>query len=206
MARDSSANRTVLTPEVIRAALIRLAEVLADADVSASITIYGGASLALAYFENDRTATADVDGSYYPVEAVEHASRRVGEEMGLADGWLNNRMQMFVPPAGIDDSIALIERGHVSIRVGSARSLLAMKLRASRPNRDFEDIAVLVRTCGFTTVAECTELVDDFYIGEEEIPPRGLVLLDRAFGEVQVTNADPPFVLPAVSRADDPGT
>ena len=37
----------------------------------------------------------------------------------------------------------------------------------------------------------------DFYLGEEEIPPRGYLLLERAFGEVRVTNADPPFVLPA---------
>ena len=38
--------------------------------------------------------------------------------------------------------------------VGSAPLLLAMKLRASRPGRDGDDIAALVRACGVQSVAE----------------------------------------------------
>ncbi len=138
------------------------------------------------------------------MDQVETAAKQVGEEMGLADGWLNNQMMMFLPPDGVDDSVALIQHGNVSIRVGSASTLLAMKLRASRPNRDFEDIAVLVRACGITTVSECAVLVDGYYLGEEEIPPRGYVLLERVFDEVRITNADPPFTLPAVTGPDEP--
>jgi hypothetical protein len=198
--------RSVLTPAMIRHALERLAEIL-DADgVAAQITVYGGASLAIAYFENDRTATAtatataDVDGTHHPVREVEAAADLVATKLGLTEGWLNNRMQMFLPPDGTDDSLAFLERGHVRICVGSAATLLALKLRASRPGRDFEDIAVLVHACGHTTVAECEAIVNDFYLGEEEIPARGYQLLERAFGEVRVVNADPPFVLPAVTN------
>jgi hypothetical protein len=126
--------------------------------------------------------------------------------MGLVEGWLNNRMRMFLPPDGVDDSVEIIERDNVSIRVGSARALLALKLRASRPNRDFEDIAILVRACGISTVAECEQLIEDYYLGEEELPRRGYLLLERAFDEVQVTTADPSFVLPAVDRSGHPGS
>jgi len=196
---DDATRRAVLTPDVIRRALDALAVILDDQGVAAQIIVYGGASLALAYFEHDRTATADVDSVYRPVDEVEVAARQVADQMGLADGWLNNRMRMFLPPDGDDDSVAFLEHGGVTIRVGSASTLLALKLRASRPNRDFEDIAVLVRACGLTTVAECKSLVHDFYLGEEEIPPRGLILLERAFDEVHIANADPPFVLPAVT-------
>lgn len=197
---------TLLTPAVIRQALDRLADVLVDAAVPVRIVVFGGASLALAYFPNDRTVTADVDGTYHPVDLVEDAARQVAEEMGLVEGWLNNRMRMFLPPDGVDDSVEIIERDNVSIRVGSARALLALKLRASRPNRDFEDIAILVRACGISTVAACEQLIEDYYLGEEEIPRRGYLLLERAFDEVQVTTADPPFVLPAVDRSGHPGS
>lgn len=197
---------TLLTPAVIRQALDRLADVLANSEVPVRIVVFGGASLALAYSPNDRTVTADVDGTYHPVDLVENAARQVSEEMGLVEGWLNNRMRMFLPPDGVDDSVEIIERDNVSIRVGSARALLALKLRASRPNRDFEDIAILVRACGISTVAACEQLIEDYYLGEEEIPRRGYLLLERAFDEVQVTTADPPFVLPAVDRSGRPGS
>ncbi len=106
MVRSADTNRTVLTPQVIRAALDRLAEMLNEQDVPARIAVYGGASLALTCFEHDRTATADVGGTYQPVDLVEDAAKDVGVEMGLADGWLNNRMRMFLPPVTLDDSIA----------------------------------------------------------------------------------------------------
>ena len=191
---------TVLTPDVIRQALERLAAILDENGIAANITVYGGASLALGIFANDRTATADVDGAYSPVAPIEDAATQVADELQLAPGWLNNRMQGFLPPDGIDDSREFIERGGVTITLGSARTLLALKLRASRPNRDFEDIAVLIRACNITTVTECEALVEEFFLGEEEIPPRGYKLLELAFDEVTVRNANPPYMLAAVPR------
>ena len=126
MAPDDRSRRSVLTPDTIRNALERLATILDTAGVDAEITIYGGASLAIAYFKNDRTATADVDGSYHPVREVEAAAAQVATELGLSESWLNNRMQMFLPPDGTDDSRTFLERGTVRISVGSATTLLAL--------------------------------------------------------------------------------
>lgn len=189
-----------LTPEKIRTALERLAEVLSEQGVTARIDVFGGASLALAYSRN-RTATADVDGSYSPIAAVEAAAEQVSYEMDLAAGWLNNRMRGALPPTEIETE-SIIERPGVMVRVGSARTILAMKLRASRVGRDFEDIAVLLRACAVSSVTEAEAIVDEFYLGEEQIPERGYALLEQAFGEVVVANADPPYTLPPVARSD----
>ena len=77
-----------------------------------------------------------------------------------------------------------------------------MKLRASRPGRDGDDIAVLVRACGLRSVAEARKVMDDVFLGEEEIPPRGHALLERAFGEVEIRLATRATVLPAVDPGD----
>ena len=75
MADDRGARRTVLTPDVIRQALDRVATVLDTDGVAAQIVVDGGAALALAYFATDRPATADVDAVYQPAHAVEIAAR-----------------------------------------------------------------------------------------------------------------------------------
>jgi len=147
-----------LTPDHIRTALERVATILSERNVIARIDVYGGAALALAYSTN-RTATVDVDGSYAPVDKVEAAADEVAHEMGLLVGWLNNRMKFALPPTEIETDL-LIERPGVTIRVGSARTLLAMKLKASRPGRDLEDIAVLLRVCKVTSVTEAEAILE----------------------------------------------
>lgn len=189
---------TTLTPAQIRSALERLATILAERGVTARVDVFGGASLALVY-SPDRTATSDVDGAYHPVDDVTAAAEHVAAEMGLISGWLNDRMKFAIPPSHVEVD-GLIERPGVTIGVGSARTILAMKLRASRPARDFEDIAVLLRACNITSPSEAVELFEDFYMGEEEISPVGHVLLERAFGEVEVVNSDPPYTLPPIGR------
>jgi len=189
-----------LTPQQIRAALERVADVLSDRGVAARIDVFGGASLALVHAPT-RTATADVDGSYAPVHEIENAAEDVALELGLLPGWLNNRMKLALPPREIETD-ALIERPGVTIRVGSARTILAMKLRASRPGRDLEDIAILLRVCNVTSVGEAEAVLDDLYQGEEEIPERGYVLLDRAFAQIEIVNSDPPYTLAAIVRSN----
>ncbi len=96
-----------LTPERIRAALERLAAILSDQGVTARIDVFGGASLALAYSRN-RTATADVDGSYSPIAAVETAAEQVAYEMDLAAGWLGADEHVLDSRAGLGDGVRRI--------------------------------------------------------------------------------------------------
>lgn len=190
-----------LTPAELREAVDELVDELIGRGVPARLTIYGGAALALVHYE--RVATGDVDASFFPPDEVAAAARAVATRRGLAGDWLNSAATGFLPPVPDDhEAPIIVERGGVTVTAGSAPLLLAMKLRASRPGRDGDDIAVLVRACGVHTWAEAQHVMDEIYLGEEEIPFRGRALLERAFGEVEIRLATRTLVLPAVESDD----
>jgi hypothetical protein len=191
-----------LTPDVLRDAIDELVDELIQRGVPAKLTIYGGAALALVHYE--RAATGDVDASFFPPDAVHAAAEAVGRRRGMAREWLNNAAAQFLPSVP-DESTVLLERGGVTVSVGSAKLLLAMKLRASRPGRDGDDIAVLVRACGVRSAADAQAVMDEIYLGEEEIPPRGHALVERALGAVEIRLATRSVTLPAVDDNDQPG-
>lgn len=196
--RDLGTRRgRVLTPDALREAVDDLVDELISRGVPARVTIYGGAAMALVHYE--RAATGDVDASFFPPDAVAAAAAHVAARRGLSGDWLNSAATAFLPPLPDDhEAPVIVERGGVTVTAGSAPLLLAMKLRASRPARDGDDIAVLVRACGVRTAAEAQQVMDEIYLGEEEIPHRGHALLERAFGEVDVRLATRTLVLPAV--------
>lgn len=186
-----------LTPDALREAVDDLVDELIGRGVQARVTIYGGAAMALVHYE--RAATGDIDASYFPPDEVAAAAGEVATRRGLATDWLNSAATAFLPPVPDDyEAPVIIERGGVTVTAGSAPLLLAMKLRASRPGRDGDDIAVLVRACGVCTVAEAQQVMDEIYLGEQEIPPRGHALLERAFGEVEIRLATRTMMLAAV--------
>lgn len=186
-----------LSPDELKAAIDELVDELIDRGVPARLTIYGGAAMALVHYE--RAATGDVDASFFPPDEVKAAAEAIASRRGLGPKWLNSAATQFLPPAGEEaGEVVVIERGGVTVNVGSARLLLAMKLRASRPGRDRDDIAVLVRACAVRSVDDARAVVDEVYLGEEEIPARGLALLERAFGAVEIRLATASTVLPPV--------
>ena len=67
------------SPAGIREALEHLVDELVERDVSARITIVGGAAMALVHAP--RSSTRDVDATYRPIEEVEAASAVVGTAM-----------------------------------------------------------------------------------------------------------------------------
>lgn len=58
---------------------------------------------------------------------------------------------------------------------------------------------MLVRVCGIRSVAEPEALVEEVYLGEEEIHPRGRSFIAAVFDEYQLSRADPPVTLPGIS-------
>jgi hypothetical protein len=196
VSEQSGGASRVLTPDGVRAAVDELVDELVDRGVPARLTIYGGAAIALVHYE--RAATSDIDASFFPQEDVLRAAGVVGARRGLRPDWLNNAAVQFLPPVADGKDPVVIERGGVTVSVGSARLLLAMKLRASRPGRDGDDIAVLVRACGVRSIDDAQQLMDEIYLGEEEIPRRGVALVERALGEVEIVGATTTYMLPAV--------
>jgi hypothetical protein len=84
--------------------------------------------MALVHYE--RAATGYVDASFFPHAGVLDAAAVVGERRGLRADWLNCAAEQFLPPVPDDQDQVVIDRGGVTIAVGSAKLLLAMKLRA----------------------------------------------------------------------------
>lgn len=63
--------------------------------VAAKLYIVGGAVMVLAY--DSRDATLDVDGDFYPRDAVADVAREVARTRGLPDDWLDSAALGFVP-------------------------------------------------------------------------------------------------------------
>jgi hypothetical protein len=143
-----------------------LAETIdASTDKPVELRIVGGAAIAAAY-NPDREGTDDVDGlEATDVEAVLLAAEAVAARHGLEPDWVNFKVRMYAPdpiyPA--PEWEHLLSRGSVRIAVGEPELLLAMKIRAGRPNRDFPDIDTLLAACGITRYDEAREVFERHY-------------------------------------------
>lgn len=183
-----------------------LAERLTDACVTARIYLIGGAAAALRYYPDghERSLTDDIDAVVFCAgdEAREVLWRLVEEiarERELDPSWFNNKAAKFVSPVGTPDGDTVFTHGTVTVQVAPARLLLAMKLRACRLGRDDEDIAVLLRHCALTTMAEADTLVSEVYDGEEQIPPTRRAVVEACFGEYELVRANPQVRLPPIT-------
>jgi len=127
------------------------------------IRIVGGAALSLRYF--DRGTTDDIDAQVHPPEPTLVAAAEVAATNGWPEDWFNTAATQFIP-FGLTEWEPLLDDADIGIWVASARMLLAMKLRASRPGRDDDDIANLLALCAINTVAGAEALFEEFYSGE----------------------------------------
>src|SRR5699024_8602546 len=93
---------------------------------------------------------------------VRQIAEQISTSHGLEPDWLNDAAKGFLPgndqhPRTVYESESLL------VQIPSARYLLAMKLHASRDDRDLDDAAVLCRTLGYTDSQECINLLTETY-------------------------------------------
>lgn len=149
-----------LERDTIAALLDELATDLEERGVRGELLVVGGATMVLAY--SARRTTSDLAAIFEPKQAVYEAARRVAERHGLLLDWLNDAVKGFLP--GPDpNATVFLDRPGLVVRIASARYLLAMKLLASRVERDEDDITVLLRLARIGTVAEAMTLVEELY-------------------------------------------
>lgn len=154
-------------------------EKLRAAGQPAGIRIVGGAALTLRYF--DRRTTADVDAHLQPEQPILKAAVEVANEHGWPHDWLNSNAAMFLPSYGADPGWEVLYADKdITVEVASPRALLAMKLNASRPGRDVQDIANLLAICDIRDLDAAEEVVNDFYPGDG-LPDKALRLLGPIF-------------------------
>ena len=136
--------------------------------VQLEICIYGGAALMLAL--NARDGTKDLDAILRPAEIGHRLAKRVGDELGLPEGWLNDDVKQFVSERDREGLIPMesVRIVGVNLKRPSASYLLAMKVLASRTPLpgyagDVDDIAFLCKKMNIRTVEEVERHLDRFY-------------------------------------------
>ncbi|MGD0881022.1 MAG: hypothetical protein ABSB09_05595 [Acidimicrobiales bacterium] len=166
----------------INGALRELSEVLDHRGVVARIYLVGGAAMVLAY--ESRFSTDDVDGSGYPTDAVLAAAEEIAEHRGLQPDWLHDSVKEYFPTFREPDWRPVFKVGTVEVVVADERTLLAMKMRASRGRRDEVDIQFLLDKCGITSVDGALAVYED-YFPEDELPDRAVPMVRHALEQLQ---------------------
>jgi predicted nucleotidyltransferase len=164
----------LLDRDLLQRALERLNEALRTRDQRADLYVVGGAVLCLVH--QARPSTKDVDAWFTNPTEVREAARRVAEELGLPDSWLNDAAKAFVPPnAGFD---RWQELSNLTISTADDRTLLAMKCAAARTQEDAGDILYLAKRLGLRSSREVLDLVLEYYPAER-LPVRTRLLLEE---------------------------
>jgi hypothetical protein len=188
-----------LAVEEIREHLEDLVEGLAQTGVEVRILLVGGAALTF-YYDRDQ-GTTDVDAAARPRDLVLSHAAALADAKGLRPDWFNEAARGFFPHQEVTGHV-VIERGTVRVEVAEAQFLLAMKLRACRPQKDLFDLAFLLRRCDVRSVEEAVDWLERFY-PEEELSERDKSTVKVALGEIELPSR-PPTRLPPVEAGPAP--
>jgi hypothetical protein len=162
----------------ILSALQALGDELSRQDIRGQIFIVGGAAMALAY--STRRVTTDIDAVFEPKSAIYAAAKKVAEERGLPEDWLNDAAKAFMPGSDAQARSVPDVKG-IEVTTASPRYLLAMKLMAMRFGEDDEDIEILLDQCDMHSAQEALELLREMYPSQEP-PAKTRFFLEELLG------------------------
>lgn len=148
--------------------------------ISARLYVVDGVAMVLAH--GTRDATDDVDGDFYPREEVQKVAEEVARRRGLAGDWLNSAALGFIPIMRSPEWRPVMKFGSLEVAIADDRSMLAMKIRASRGRRDEPDLKVLLEICGVKSLTAALELYDE-YFPEDPLPKRAQLMLEHELAQ-----------------------
>ncbi|MBL8926481.1 MAG: hypothetical protein JNM77_09590 [Pseudonocardia sp.] len=151
----------------VQALFQELSDRLATAGVQAQLFVVGGAAMALAY--DTSRLTRDVDALFVPAPEVRRIAEQMSGAHGLEPDWLNDAAKGFLPGAD-EHPRTVFESESLLVQVPSPEYLLAMKLHASRDDRDLDDAAILFNRLGYTTAQDCMDLLTATYPTGQLLP------------------------------------
>ncbi|MFW2338090.1 MAG: DUF6036 family nucleotidyltransferase [Candidatus Nanopelagicales bacterium] len=148
--------------EKVVAMLTQLGSRLDAQGIHGEIYIVGGTAMLLGY--NRLTVTEDIDAVFSPVEEIE----QIVADMHRADpslpaDWLNSKVLPLLPRIADSRSWEALEITGLSVSVASPEFLLAMKARASRGRRDFDDVAVLADVLKITDINQVWKICEEVW-------------------------------------------
>lgn len=187
----------------IERALAALDGELRSRRVRADIHLVGGAAMLLAYGE--RPATRDLDGTWEPDTPVREAAWAVAARLGLPRSWLNNQASVYMS-ARAAPGRTVYQGTHLRVMVTPAEHLLAMKVMASRPASDADDIRTLIELLGIRTRTAVLDLVREHF-PDDPLPTRALDLLEDIVSDVALGGDSPtsaPGMAPRATQQRDP--
>jgi len=185
-----------LTRARIVEALNLLGTLAEQEGVTVELCIFGGSAMMLAY--RARESTKDVDAIFHPSEKARGLARRVAEQLGLHESWLNDDVRRFVSDSGtfaplqIEELEAAAGR-HLKLTRPSASYLLAMKCLACRPplpgyGGDIEDIRFLIRKMDIRTMEQLDKHIERFY-PHDALHEQARVVIGEVLGEPKETGS-----------------
>lgn len=158
----------MLTREKLLSYLAELDELAGQDSVLLELDIYGGAAFLLAY--DSRAATKDVDAVVRPESTARGYILKLAERHELPDDWLNSAVRQFLTPNKPTlRRIKEIEQfKHLSVRVPTARYLLALKAMACREpigsyEGDYQDLRFLIKKMEVRTTDEIQKAIDAYF-------------------------------------------
>lgn len=170
--------------DMLIAALDRLGALALEQGTKLEICLYGGAAMMLAY--DRRAITKDVDAIIQPSELGCRLAKRVGDELGLPEDWINDDVKVFVAPSGQVRALPWDGPG-IGLTAPTAGYLLAMKALACRQplpgyQGDVDDLRFLIRKQNIKSVQGIQDTIDKYY-PDDVISPEHAALLDALIQE-----------------------
>lgn len=192
-----------LDAEHVRELLQELSDRLEARDEHAQLFVVGGAAMALAY--DKRRLTRDVDALFAPAPAVRQIAEEISATRGLEPDWLNDAVKGFLPGNDVRPR-TVFESRSLLVQVPSPEYLLAMKLHASRDERDLDDAAILFNELGYTTAQECIDLLTNTYPASQLLPRHRYIAEDITERAAARRNSPSQAPLPDTMEPQPPRT
>jgi hypothetical protein len=178
-----------MTREAILAALRALSDELAKQDLIGEVCLFGGMVMVLAFAA--RVSTKDVEALFQPAQIIRDLARRVAEEQGLPEHWLNDGVEGYVSARHEVVAGSLPQLPHLRLTMPVPEYLLAMKCMAARlggttgEQSDVPDIRFLIRRLELKSAKEVLDLVGQYYPANG-IPVKTQYLVEGLFEEGRV--------------------